>query len=44
MFLSQDEDGQSAFDRDPLMQTIGLTICGLVHECGGEAAVGLFVR
>lgn len=44
MFLFQDEDGQSAFDRDPLMQRIGLTICELVHECGGEAAVGLFVR
>ena len=44
MFLFQNEDGQSAFDGDPLMQTIGLTICALEHECGGEAAVGLFVR
>ena len=44
MFYFQDEDGQSAFAGDPLMQTIGLTICALEHECGGEAAVGLFVR
>lgn len=43
MFYFQD-DSQSAFGGDPLMQTIGLTICALEHECGGEAAVGLFVR
>lgn len=44
MFYFQDEDSQSAFSGDPLMQTIGLTICALEHECGGETAVGLFVR
>ena len=44
MFYFQDEDSQGAFGGDPLMQTIGLTICALEHECGGEAAVGLFVR
>ena len=44
MFYFQDEDGQRAFAGDPLMQTIGLTICALEYECGGEVAVGLFVR
>lgn len=44
MFYFQDDDSQSAFAGDPLMQTIGLTICALEHECGGEIAVGLFVR
>ena len=44
MFYFQDEDSQSAFGGDPLMQTIGLTICALEHECGGEMAVGLFVK
>ncbi|KAI4143079.1 MAG: hypothetical protein L6R39_004711 [Caloplaca ligustica] len=38
------DDSQDAFGGDPLTQTIGLTICALEHECGGLAAVNLFIR
>ncbi|KAL8949162.1 MAG: hypothetical protein Q9222_004711 [Ikaeria aurantiellina] len=43
MFYFQD-DSQDAFGGDSLTQTIGLTICALEHECGGMAAVSLFIR
>ncbi|KAL8757669.1 MAG: hypothetical protein Q9199_002050 [Rusavskia elegans] len=43
MFYFRDES-QDAFGGDPLTQTIGLTICALEHECGGSAAVILFIR
>ncbi|KAL8708588.1 MAG: hypothetical protein Q9220_006524 [cf. Caloplaca sp. 1 TL-2023] len=43
MFYFQD-DRQDAFGGDSLTQTIGLTICALEHECGGMAAVSLFIR
>jgi hypothetical protein len=44
MFYFEDHDGHKAFGGDPITQAIGLTICALAYECGGEMAVDLFVK
>ena len=40
----EDHTSSTAFGGDPIMQSIGLTICALEHECGGEVAVDLFTK
>ena len=38
------DDGQRSFGGDSVTQVIGLAICALAHECGGEIAVDLFIK
>ena len=40
----QDESGTEAFGGDLDMQLVGVTVCALAHECGGEAAIKLFMQ
>lgn len=42
--VTYQDDRDDAFEGDPVMQTVGLTICALAHECGGVITVDLFVR
>ena len=44
MLYFDDNIGDDAFGGDPLLKSIGFIICALEHECGGLAAVNLFVR